>query len=116
MIPKKAKQQFRQNRAKARRRGIGFTLTLEEWWKVWSDSGNWHKRGRKRGQYVLSRPGDKGPYALGNVRVVLCTVNHRNVSRAVRSTNSKGNKSFTGRKHSAETIEKMKASHRRRFQ
>src|SRR5437660_337438 len=52
------------------KRDIPF-LTLEEWWKIWCDSGRWAERGCRRGQYVMSRPGDVGPYAAWNVRI--CT-------------------------------------------
>jgi hypothetical protein len=44
-------------------------LTFEEWHKIWMDSGHWHERGRRRGQYVMSRIADLGHYELGNVLI-----------------------------------------------
>lgn len=57
---------FRQQRQSAKRRGIGWQLTLWQWWTVWQESGHWSQRGRGQG-YVMSRVGDVGPYALGNI-------------------------------------------------
>jgi hypothetical protein len=50
-----------------RQRNIEFTLTFQEWWDIWQQSGKWEHRGNKKGQYVMSRKGDVGPYAIGNV-------------------------------------------------
>lgn len=47
-----------------------FTLTLEQWWDTWTQSGKWDQRGTKKGQYVMARI-DKGkPYETGNVRII----------------------------------------------
>lgn len=60
---------FHRQRSKAlRSRGIGWELSLPEWWAVWKDSGHWHDRGLGRG-YMMSRYGDVGPYAVGNVYI-----------------------------------------------
>ena len=61
----------------ADRRGIEFRLTFEEWLQVWQDSGRLSERGRKKGQYVMSRCGDEGPYAIGNVKIALGADNVR---------------------------------------
>lgn len=53
-------------KANAARRGIGWDLTLAEWWRIWTESGKWEERGRGSG-YVMCRHGDVGPYAVGNV-------------------------------------------------
>lgn len=47
-------------------RGIGWELTVWEWWTIWLESGRWHARGRGAG-YMMCRKGDLGPYAVGNV-------------------------------------------------
>ena len=60
------------HKATAKARGIAFLLTFEEWMTIWIESGNWHLRGNLKGQYVMARAGDIGPYAAGNVRI--CTV------------------------------------------
>jgi hypothetical protein len=38
--------EYRQQKNNANRRGIGFLLTYEEWWKIWDDSGKYEYRGR----------------------------------------------------------------------
>ena len=62
-IPTRA---FAQQRSNAKVRGIGWELSLWEWWLIWQASGHWHERGRGQG-YVMCRRGDTGPYAVGNV-------------------------------------------------
>lgn len=48
---------------------VEMRLTFEEWVKVWAESGKWDQRGRKRGQYCMSRINDVGHYELGNVEI-----------------------------------------------
>lgn len=48
-------------------RGIKFELTFPQWFKIWKDSGHLEDRGKAK--YVMTRFGDKGPYALGNVAI-----------------------------------------------
>jgi hypothetical protein len=57
---------FRSQRNNAKIRGIGWDLTLWQWWTLWEQSGHWSDRGRGFG-YVMCRKGDTGPYAVGNV-------------------------------------------------
>lgn len=64
--PKGAYSRHRDN---ATQRGVSFELTFREWWLIWSVSGKWHSRGNRRGDYVMCRKGDVGPYALGNVYI-----------------------------------------------
>lgn len=66
---------FQKQRGQARFRGIDFTLSFEEWFFVWELSGHLHERGRKKGQYVMARQGDEGPYAIDNVDIMLCSQN-----------------------------------------
>ena len=54
---------------------IQFKLTFEEWLKIWIDSGKFHLRGKKIGQYCMSRIGDKGHYEVGNVFIQLNSQN-----------------------------------------
>lgn len=58
-------------------RGIGFELTLAQWWAVWQASGKYHLCGKGKGHYCMSRIKDDGPYALGNVHIQLVTDNSR---------------------------------------
>jgi hypothetical protein len=59
----------------ARNRNIPFLLTFDEWLKEWEDSGHLHERGCRKGQYCMARFGDQGPYAIGNVKIILHTQN-----------------------------------------
>ncbi len=62
---------FLQQRIGAKKRGIGFEFTYEQWIIWWKKhlGDNWfEKRGRGSHQYVMARYGDKGPYSLTNVR------------------------------------------------
>jgi hypothetical protein len=61
------KRHFDKQKANSKFRGIEFALTFEQWWDIWQQSGKWDQRGCKKGQYVMSRVGDVGPYAVGNV-------------------------------------------------
>lgn len=56
-------------------RGVIFDLTYDEWLSVWQDSGKLSDRGRGLGKYCMSRVGDAGPYAVGNVFIQLFTDN-----------------------------------------
>jgi hypothetical protein len=71
------REAFRQQRCASAVRGIDFRLTYEEWLRVWMDSGHLKDRGRKRGQYVMARPGDVGAYEISNVKIVTCDQNVR---------------------------------------
>lgn len=55
----------------AKRRGVPFLLTFEEWLGVWIKSGRFDERGNQTAEgYVMARNGDRGAYALGNVRII----------------------------------------------
>jgi hypothetical protein len=56
-------------------RGIPFWLTFEEWLGIWKASGHLAERGRRRGQYVMARFGDRGAYETGNVEIIPAEVN-----------------------------------------
>jgi hypothetical protein len=62
-----AKRKWFDQRQNARRRGIDWDLPFDAWIKLWTDSGHWHERGKSRNAYVMSRPGDQGPYSVDNV-------------------------------------------------
>jgi hypothetical protein len=72
----KARMRHTQHRCNSRRRGVPFELSFASWLAIWMASGFWHKRGRRVGQYVMSRPGDHGGYVEGNVAIVLVEANH----------------------------------------
>ncbi|WP_407186703.1 hypothetical protein [Bradyrhizobium centrosematis] len=66
---------FIEHRVNAKDRGIGFELTFSQWLEIWIASGKVRKRGCRRGQYVMARYGDRGPYAAGNVKIILASEN-----------------------------------------
>jgi hypothetical protein len=79
---------FKGCRGSARERNIVWELTFEQWWGIWAASGKWKKRGSYKGQYVMARYNDTGPYAVGNVRIITNTANtlERKISDKARST------------------------------
>jgi hypothetical protein len=64
-------------RQAAKKRGIEWAISLEEWLRVWIDSGKWGLRGVGKGRYCMARNNDTGPYKVGNVSIQLCTTNSR---------------------------------------
>jgi len=110
---------FQKQKANAKYRGIAFELTFETWLRIWEESGHSRERGRCKGQYVMARHGDEGPYAVSNVSIVLGTLNSaegnsgpsplrgRKVSESHRKNIIK---SLVGRKLSAETRAKIGAA------
>lgn len=61
---------YMSHRNRAFHRGIEFLLTIEEWTNIWMKSGHWNEAGTRKGQYVMARIHDKGPYAVGNVKII----------------------------------------------
>lgn len=90
---RKARRAYLAHRACSRWRGIEFFLTFEQWWKIWWGSGHWDERGKFAYQYVMARFGDKGPYAVGNVKIITVSENVR--------------EAHVGRKRSASCQKKM---------
>lgn len=68
---------FNEQRRNADIRGVGWELTIHEWWGLWEESGKWPERGRRRGEYVMARNGDVGPYKIGNVRIATVEENNQ---------------------------------------
>ena len=68
---------YYRQRIHAKRRGIEWNLTFEEWLSAWEASGLLHKRGNRRGQYVMARVGDRGAYEEGNIRIITGAQNLR---------------------------------------
>lgn len=67
LMERGAVRAFRQQRASAGQRGIGWELSFVQWWAIWEP--HYDKRGRGKDQLVMCRTADKGPYAVGNVRI-----------------------------------------------
>jgi len=96
----------RDQKKDAKRRGIAFELTLDEWWQIWKESKKFSQRGPKRNDYQMCRFNDRGPYAVGNVYIA---TNLENVAARVLSPmHSKG--SLNNRAKLTETdVQQMRA-------
>jgi hypothetical protein len=106
---------YTQQRVHAKKRGIEWLFTFEEWLKCWEDALglDWSAhRGRGKGKYCMGRFGDVGPYASWNVEIILYEDNSsfglegRPVSK---ETRDKIRRSNTGKKASPETKAKLSA-------
>jgi hypothetical protein len=96
------KNKFWNHRRRAKHRGIPFLFTFDEWLSIWKDSGHFHERGNKRGQYVMARYNDKGAYEIGNVKIITAG---ENVSEA---------DTWLGRTHSKEARYNLKRAQQER--
>jgi hypothetical protein len=67
MTKDKFKQGYTRSKSDAKRRGIEFEFTFDEWKTWWLDTGKWELRGRKAGCFQMCRTNDVGPYSLANV-------------------------------------------------
>ena len=76
---KAARKMYRDQKSSAKERDIPFLLDFVEWLVIWDMSGKLDDRGRLKGQYVMARKGDIGPYAWWNVDIIQCG---ENVSQA----------------------------------
>ena len=92
------KKAFREQRNNAKRRGVNWLITFDQWIKWWEKQlgPNWfEKRGKNSGQYVMARKRDKGAYSLGNVECITVTKNGRDQWRNGRSGPAMGPKKLT---------------------
>jgi len=74
----KARHAWQAHKTDAKQRGIPFYFKFESWVAWWEKElgPNWQNlRGCRRGQYVMARLADKGPYHPRNVRCVLAEIN-----------------------------------------
>jgi len=106
------KEKYNQQRRHCRQRGIEFQFTYEEWLAWWGE--DIVNRGRQRGQLVMARHGDTGPYHPDNVRKATCSDNIKesNIKNKtnVSNTYAKG-KSYVemyGQEKAYQKIEKFK--------
>lgn len=68
---------FGVQKANAKRRGIPWELTFEEWWDIWQQSGQWPNRGQDSSQFCMARKHDLGPYSVDNVKIITMKANSR---------------------------------------
>lgn len=62
---KKFTELYRRQAYHAKRRGIDFLISFEEWLDWWGE--DIHQRGRGMGKLQMCRNKDCGPYAIGNI-------------------------------------------------
>lgn len=68
------KMKYRTHKCHAKKRGIDFLFTFEEWFDWWESKlgPDWvTKRGCRKGQFCMARIKDKGPYVVWNVKCIL---------------------------------------------
>jgi hypothetical protein len=63
-------RKYRNQQSGAKARGIAFNLSLAQFWKIWCESGKFAERGRGADKYCMARFLDKGPYEIGNVKII----------------------------------------------
>lgn len=61
------RQKYSSHKSNAKRRGLEFDFTFEEWWEIWEP--HIHNRGTEPGQLQMCRTRDEGGYTPGNVRI-----------------------------------------------
>ena len=114
-----ARNAYNSHKSGAKKRGIAFLFTFEQWWSVWETSGKWENRGVHIGEYCMARHGDTGPYAADNVRICLSSENHIEghigKKRSARTRELMA-KSQTGKKASAEARERMTKAQQARWE
>lgn len=74
-MPDPLRTAFMEQRSQAKSRGIAWELPYWQWLQIWQDSGHLHERGRRKGEWVMGRNGDAGPYAEWNVKIIRCETN-----------------------------------------
>lgn len=68
--PHAVRHAYHAQRHSANRRGIGWEITLAEWWAWWQEDGRWERRGMGSDRLVMARHNDAGPYRLGNIKCI----------------------------------------------
>lgn len=62
-----ARRKYAAQKANSARRGIDWEFTFDEWCAIWEP--RWAERGPHKGQLVMCRTHDRGPYRADNVRL-----------------------------------------------
>jgi hypothetical protein len=128
------KNKYWTQKACAKRRGISFLLSYNDWWDIWQQSGKWNERGCKKGQYVMSRHNDMGSYEVGNIFIQQHGINiaeaqtgrhvprgpmtdehKKNISIARTGIKISGGSKLKGRPHSEEHKMKNKLAQLKRY-
>ena len=121
---RKYRKAYHVHKGHAKGRGIPWLFTYTLWITIWEHSGHLHERGRKKGQYCMSRPNDEGPYSPDNVRIVQVGINvseaelgwpQKRDPHIVEIHKRKTSRTLTGRRLTKEHRQNMSRAHRRRF-
>jgi hypothetical protein len=86
---REAKRLYSSQRSGAKRRGIEFKFTFEQWLEAWGD--NLDRRGNRAWDLVMCRINDEGTYEPGNVYIARPNRNH--ASRRMALENKRGSES-----------------------
>ena len=88
---------------------VRMLLTFDQWLDIWTTSGYWYQRGRLKGQYCMARKNDIGNYELGNVEIILSSLNSSMapVYERTLQTREQLRQKYLGKPRPKEVIEKM---------
>lgn len=95
------KARYYVQKSDAKRRGIAFQFTFEEWCNWWETNlgPDWFiLRGKLNHQYCMARKGDEGPYAVSNVYCPTNAQNYLDRSYHTGGNNNSGRKLSYNRK------------------
>jgi hypothetical protein len=70
-----ARQRHNEQRSNACRRHVPWQINFVPWISIWWISGHWRERGKCKGQFVMARRGDTGPYREDNVVIITNAAN-----------------------------------------
>lgn len=76
---------YKEHQRNAKRRGIPFLFSFEEWWAWWQINDHWSHRGVGKNKLVMARKGDTGPYSPENVYCTTHRGNQRDASPEARA-------------------------------
>ena len=99
------KQRYQIQKGCAKRRGIDFEFTYEQWIAWWGD--DIVNRGRGAGKLVMARFNDSGAYHPDNVRKATQEENAIEAHKG-KPLSDEHRKKRIGQKHSTESIQKMR--------
>ena len=66
---------YRNQKNYARTGQIKWDIKFYSWWQAWQKSGKWEERGVRRGEYVMGRIDDNGPFSKDNIEIMTCSQN-----------------------------------------
>lgn len=93
-------RQYQVHKWNAKHRNIDWQFTYDTWVGWWGEDIT--NRGHSKGKLVMARYNDTGPYSVENCKKITHSENA--------SEGRKGNTSLLGRKHTEESIAKMRAA------